>query len=69
MIPDDDLGHDPHRGAPRKASQRELAERLNTMATALNFLSEQISEIRHALGYREPLSIRRRKIDPREGRL
>ena len=47
---DPEIGSDPHRDNPRKASPRDVAARLNRLAVALNFGLEEISELRHSLG-------------------
>ena len=47
--PDADIGVDPYRDAPRKASRGALTARLNRLAVALNFGLEELSEIRHDL--------------------
>lgn len=57
---DDGLGRDEYRDRPRKASRREVAGRLNAIATALNFAHEQLSEIRHDLGVTDRLAAQRR---------
>jgi hypothetical protein len=63
-----DLCRDEYRDRPRGASKRQIAERLNVMATALSFLAEQVSEIRHELGVRERLDVVRKRISSETGR-
>lgn len=70
---DPEIGPDPHRDKPRKASKRGVAGRLNRLAVALNFAHEELAELRHDLrvaesfaGDRPSFPIRCMGLDERE---